>query len=110
MMSTSRIDIFKQILESDPSNSSVLFGLAKEYEKAGLSEALVEILDRYLANSDDEGNAFGMLASAYEKIGDRDKAREAYCRGIAAALSHGHPSMAEEYRLTLSSEYGIDPG
>ena len=84
-MSTSRIDIFKQILESDPSNSSVLFGLAKEYEKAGLNEALVEILDRYLANSDDEGNAFGMLASAYEKIGDRDRAHEAYRRGIAAA-------------------------
>jgi len=108
MMSTSRIDIFKQILESDPSNSSVLFGLAKEYEKAGLNEALIEILDRYLANSDDEGNAFGMLASAYEKTGDRDKALEAYRRGIAAALAHGHPSMAEEYRMTLSNEYGID--
>ncbi len=107
-MSTSRIDIFKQILESDPSNSSVLFGLAKEYEKAGLNEALVEMLDRYLANSDDEGNAFGMLASAYEKTGDRDKASYAYRRGIEAALAHGHPSMAEEYRTILSSEYGID--
>lgn len=107
-MAISRIDIFKQILQSDPSNSSVLFGLAKEYEKAGLSEALIETLDRYLASSDDEGNAFGMLASAYEKIGDRAKAREAYQKGIAAALAHGHPSMAEEYRMTLSSEYGID--
>ena len=107
-MATSRIEIFKQMLQSDPGNSSVLFGLAKEYEKAGLNEALVEVLNQYIANSDDEGNAFGMLASAYEKIGDRDGACEAYRQGIAAALAHGHPSMAEEYRMALSTEYGID--
>jgi hypothetical protein len=47
-MSTSRIDIFKQMLVSDPINTSVLFGLAKEYEKAGLNEDLIETLNRYL--------------------------------------------------------------
>ena len=104
-MSTSRIEIFKQILETDPGNSNVLFGLAKEYEKAGLDEDLIETLNNYLASSDDEGNAYGMLASAYEKTGNREKAREVYQRGIEAALAHGHPSMAEEYRMTLSSEY-----
>jgi tetratricopeptide (TPR) repeat protein len=104
-MSTSRIDIFKQILESDPDNSNVLFGLAKEYEKAGLNSEVIATLDRYLASSDDEGNAYGMLASAYERIGERGKAKETYQRGIEAAMAHGHPSMAEEYRVTLASEY-----
>jgi predicted Zn-dependent protease len=104
-MSTSRIEIFKQILESDPGNGNVLFGLAKEYEKAGLNRELVETLNQYLASCDDEGNAYGMLASAYEKSGDRTKAKEVYKRGIEAALAHGHPSMAEEYRQTLASEY-----
>ena len=104
----SRIDIFKQMLEADPGNSTVLFGLAKEYEKAGLNDALIETLTRYLAASNDEGNAYGMLASAYEKVGDRVKAREVYQKGIEAALAHGHPSMAEEYRMTLASEYGSD--
>jgi predicted Zn-dependent protease len=107
-MSASRIDIFKQILETDPGNSNVLFGLAKEYEKAGKHEDVVEILNRYLAGSDDEGNAYGMLASAYERIGQRDKARETYRRGIEAAIAHGHPSMAEEYRMTLASEYAAN--
>ncbi len=101
----SRIDIFKQILETDPSNSNVLFGLAKEYEKAGKSEELIEILNRYLAAADDEGNAFGMLACAYERLGQRDKAKEVYQRGVEAAMAHGHPSMAEEYRTTLASEF-----
>jgi predicted Zn-dependent protease len=104
-MSSSRIQIFKQILETDPGNSNVLFGLAKEYEKAGMNQELVDTLNLYLASSDDEGNAYGMLGSAYEKIGDRSKAREAYERGVAAAMSHGHPSMAEEFRMTLASEY-----
>ena len=104
-MTASRIDIFKQILESDPANGAVLFGLAKEYEKAGLNEELIDALNRYLAATDDEGNAYGMLARAYEKTEQRDQARVAYTRGIEAAQRHGHPSMAEEYRTVLSTDY-----
>jgi len=100
-MIASRIDIFKQMLVSDPVNSSILFGLAKEYEKTGQTQEMIETLERYLAIADDEGNAFGMLARAYEKAEQRDKARETFQRGIDAATAHGHPSMAEEYRLTL---------
>jgi predicted Zn-dependent protease len=104
-MTASRIEVFEQMLTADPSNSSILFGLAKEYEKAGRNQDLIEILNRYLQNSDDEGNAYGMLARAYELAGQRDKAKETYLRGAEAASSHGHPSMAEEYRSILSSEY-----
>ncbi|HEX9545598.1 MAG TPA: hypothetical protein VF955_10470 [Pyrinomonadaceae bacterium] len=102
-MSTSRIDIFKQMLVSDPINSSILFGLAKEYEKAGQTPEMIETLERYLAISDDEGNAHGMLARAYTKAEQQEKARETYQRGIEAATKHGHPSMAEEYRTILES-------
>lgn len=102
---TSRIDIFEQMLVSDPGNTTVLFGLAKEYEKAGRDDKLIETLTRYLDASDDEGNAFGMLAGAYERTGQRDKAREAYERGIETAQRHGHPGMAEEYRMILAGNY-----
>lgn len=104
-MGTSRIELFKQMLANDPANTSVLFGLAKEYEKAGRDSELIEILHQYLENSDDEGNAFGMLAGAYERTGQRDKARDAYQRGMETAQRHGHPGMAEEYRITLVSNY-----
>ena len=104
-MSSSRIDVFKQMLEADPSNSAVLFGLAKEYEKADKTSEMIEALNRYLAAANDEGNAYGMLARAYEKIGRRDEARQTYQNGIQAATAHGHPSMAEEYRSILASEY-----
>jgi len=104
-MASSRIDIFKQMLESDPVNSSVLFGLAKEYEKAGQNAEMIDALERYLASANDEGNAFGMLARAYEKAGQRENAKATYQRGIDAATKHGHPSMAEEYRAVLESEF-----
>ncbi len=89
------------MLVSDPVNSSILFGLAKEYEKAGQTHEMIDTLEQYLAIADDEGNAFGMLARAYEKASQRDKAKDAYQRGIQAAIAHGHPSMAEEYRTTV---------
>ena len=99
---SSRIDIFKQMLTNDPVNSSILFGLAKEYEKAGQNEEMIETLERYLAIADDQGNAFGMLARAYEKAGQREKAKESFQRGIDAASKHGHPGMAEEFRQQMA--------
>jgi predicted Zn-dependent protease len=104
-MSTQRIEVFEQMLSSDPDNAMVLFGLAKEYEKAGRDEDLITALAKYLRLHNDEGNAYGMLARAYERVGKRDDARRTYERGIEAATAHGHPSMAEDYRMTLETEY-----
>ena len=102
---TNRIELFEKMLATDPSNTTVLFGLAKEYEKAGRDRELIETLKTYLEKVDDEGNAYGMLAGAYERSGERDKAREAYERGIETAQRHGHPGMAEEYRMMLAGDY-----
>jgi len=103
-MTASRIEIFEQMLVTDPANTMVLFGLAKEYEKAGDEAKLIDTLERYLAAADDEGNAYGMLARAYERTKEGDKARAAYQRGIEVATSHGHPGMALEYKTILESE------
>ena len=102
---SSRVEVFEQMLASDPANAMVMFGLAKEYEKAGRDGDVIEMLTRYLAAHDDEGNAYGMLARACERVGKRDEARRAYERGIEVATAHGHPSMAEDYRMTLETEY-----
>jgi predicted Zn-dependent protease len=102
-MTASRIEVFEQMLAGDPGNSMVLFGLAKEYEKSGDDTKLIETLERYLAAADDEGNAYGMLARAYERAKEEEKARAAYQRGIEVATAHGHPGMAEEYRMSLES-------
>ena len=102
-MAASRIEVFEQLLAGDPSNTMVLFGLAKEYEKAGDDAKLIETLERYIATADDEGNAYGMLAGAYQRAQQAGKARETYQRGIEVAMAHGHPGMAEEYRQILET-------
>ena len=94
------------MLEADPDNTMVMFGLAKEYEKLGQHEEIISILETYIAKADDEGNAYGMLAKAYELSGNREKAIETYNKGIEVSMAHGHPSMANEYRMTLDLDYG----
>ena len=103
-MAASRIEVFEQMLAADPNNTAVLFGLAKEYEKNGDDVKLIETLELYLAAANDEGNAYGMLAGAYERTQEPAKAREAYRRGADAAIAHGHPGMAEEYRQIMANE------
>jgi len=100
-----RIEVFKQMLETEPENTMVMFGLAKEYEKLGQTDEVIALLENYLANADDEGNAYGMLAKAYQKNGEREKARAAYEKGIEISNAHGHPSMANDYQMTLDLDY-----
>ncbi len=100
-----RIEVFKQMLEAEPTNSMVMFGLAKEYEKLGQSGEVIALLENYLKQADDEGNAYGMLAKAYEQIGNREKAKAVYEKGIEVSNAHGHPSMANDYQMTLDSDY-----
>lgn len=104
----SRVEVFKQMLESDPKNTMVLFGLANEYLKAEDYAQAIPALENYLSQADDEGAAYGMLAKAYEKLGKREKAKIAYERGIEVSNKHGHPSMAQDYRMTLELDYADD--
>ena len=98
---TNRVEVFEQMLASDPENTMVMFGLAKEYEKLGRYADVIRVLEDYLSKADDEGNAYGVLANAYLQSGDREKAVEVYKKGIDVSMAHGHPSMANEYRMTL---------
>ena len=93
------------MLVDDPSNTMVMFGLAKEYEKLGQHQDVIELLENYLAQADDEGNAYGVLAQAYNQTGHREKAIESYKKGIDVSMAHGHPSMANEYRMTLDLDF-----
>lgn len=104
-----RTEVFRQMLEAEPENTMVMFGLAKEYEKLGQHDEVIRLLEDYLAKADDEGNAYGVLANAYTLSGNREKAIETYRRGIDVSMAHGHPSMANEYRMTLDMDYESEP-
>ena len=100
-----RIEVFRQMLVTDPGNTMVMFGLAKEYEKLGQYSDVIDLLENYLAVADDEGNAYGVLGKAYNQTGNRQKAIETYQKGIDVSMAHGHPSMASEYRMTIDLDF-----
>jgi predicted Zn-dependent protease len=96
-----RTEVFEEMLAADPGNTMVMFGLAKEYEKRGDHTKVIALLEDYLSKADDEGNAYGVLANAYLQNGDRGNAIDTYKKGIDVSMAHGHPSMANEYRMVL---------
>jgi E3 SUMO-protein ligase RanBP2 len=100
-MTESRIEVFHKMLAADTTNAAVRFGLANELLKLERWEEAAAELQTYLQQANDQGNAYGKLAQALERLGRTDEARAAYEQGIAAANRHGHPGMAQEFQLAL---------
>jgi len=94
------------MLQRRPDDGRLRFGLALEYLKAERLEDAVRELQAYLGASDDEGNAWGRLGGALRRLGRDEEAREAYRTGIAAALRHGHPTLAGELEEVLDGWEG----
>ncbi len=100
-MTSSRLDTFRAMVAKSPGNALARFGLANEALKEGFYEEAVEHLEAYLAMHNDEGNAYGRLADALERLGRREEARAALRKGVATANRFGHPGMAHEFELKL---------
>lgn len=96
-----KLDTFRQMVAKNPANALARFGLANEALKAGLHDEAREQLEAYLAAHDDEGNGYGRLAEALERLGRTDEARAALRRGIEASLRFGHPSMAADFEARI---------
>jgi predicted Zn-dependent protease len=101
MSSAGRLTALERMIENRPDDPRLRFGLALEYLKAGRPEDGVRELRTYLDQTDDEGNGWGRLGAALLELGRTTEAREAYETGIASALRHGHPTMADEFREAL---------
>ena len=96
-----RLETFRNMVAKNPSNPLAHFGLANEAMKEGLWDEARMHYESYLSIHDDEGNAYGRLAEAYERLGRNEDARAALHRGIEAAKRFGHPGMAQELELRL---------
>lgn len=100
-MEQDRISYFEKMLAENPNNPTGLLALANEYGKADRLEDETATLERYVAVSEDEGNAYQRLGETLAELGRRDEAREAYRRGVEQAGKFGHDGMAEDMRAAL---------
>ncbi len=105
-MTNPRLDTFRAMVAKNPRNALARFGLANEALKDGLYEEAVEQLREYLRMHDDEGNAYGRLAEALERLGHRDEA-------LAALRDAGIQAQIGTYALHRLAPYrdqGAFPG
>ena len=100
-MASSRLEALREMLNTDPENALVRYGIASELMKIENYEEARAALLKYLSMHEDEGAAYRLLATANLKLGQVDEARAAYRRGMKVALKHNHPSMAAEYEMAL---------
>ncbi len=96
-----RTEALARMLERRPDDHRLRFGLALEFLKQDRLDEAVTHLSAYLEVADDEGNAWGRLGDTLRRLGRDLEARAAYERGIGQAESHGHPSMADDFRQIL---------
>lgn len=97
-----RIENLQRMLERNPHDARLHFGLALEHEKEADWSSTAAALQRYLELAEDEGNGWGRLGNALRQLGRDAEARAAYHRAIAEANRHGHPSMAAEFQEILA--------
>jgi tetratricopeptide (TPR) repeat protein len=84
-MSKSRLEILKDMLALDTTDSFVRYALAKEYESLSDHDSA---LNEYLILMKNDANYVGMyyhLAKLYEKLENYDKAMETYNLGVEIA-------------------------
>ncbi len=102
-MTNPRLDSFRAMVAKSPDNPLAHYGLANEALKAGLHEEALAHYEAYLARYDDEGNAYGKVAEALERLGRIDEALAALRKGIEASYRFGHAGMAAELEERLDA-------
>ena len=101
-MATNRLEILKQMIDSDPENSFARYGLAMEYSRSGNYAEAVSEFETLLAKDSDYAAAYFHYGQALEKMGDVEAARTAYERGIEVTTQKGDSHARGELEAALS--------
>ena len=79
----SRKDQILSLLEGSPSDSFLLFGLAKEYEKEGADAGAREVYERLIRDAPDDPGTYYHLGKLLERMDAPEEADQIYAAGIA---------------------------
>ena len=91
------IQIYEQLQRDNPRDMALMINVALCYLKTGQAQAAREALDQLVQLAPDNKRAWGYLGLAYERLGDLEKAEQAFERA-------GHAQMAK--RVAAQRELG----
>ncbi len=98
---TERMRQLRQMLEREPDDTFLLYGIAMEHKKAGEAPQALEYLDRVLSLDPGYCYAYHQRGLLHESTGDVDAARRAYREGIDAATRKGDAHARDEIEAAL---------
>ena len=96
-----RLRKLQTMLEKQPADPFLLYGIALEHKKAGQGAQAVEFLDRVIQVDPEYCYAYHQKGLIHESAGDVGAARQAYQQGIAAAQRKGDLHAKGEIEAAL---------
>jgi tetratricopeptide (TPR) repeat protein len=101
MPNTPRLEQLLKLLEREPNDTFLIYGLALEHKNAGDLPKAIELLNRVIQLDGGYCYAYHQKGLAYEKAGDIEAAKQAYRDGIAAAVRKGDSHAKGEIEAAL---------
>jgi Tfp pilus assembly protein PilF len=89
------------MLEKNPTDTFLLYGIAMEHKKAGDAARAVEYFDRVIALEPGYCYAYHQRGLVHEMTGDAEAAKRSYREGIEAARRTGDAHAEVEIQAAL---------
>ncbi|MEE2709297.1 MAG: tetratricopeptide repeat protein [Gemmatimonadota bacterium] len=101
-MDTTKIDMFKKVLEIDPVDPAMHFGLGLEYMTAGMYAEAEPCFRKAIEFKDDYSAAYRELGKALTALGRDQEAVPVYEKGIPIAENNGDIQTGKEMQVFLN--------
>jgi predicted Zn-dependent protease len=100
-MNASRSEMFRKLLQRDPTNPMVLYSLGNELFKEGRYGEASDHLQRAVANKPDYSVAYRMLGRAHYELHENDEAKNIFLKGKEVARENGDLQTVKEIDVFL---------
>jgi Tfp pilus assembly protein PilF len=96
-----RLQQLQKMLEGEPNDAFVLYGIALEYKKANDATSAVDYLNRAIQADPGYCYAYFQRGQVYEVMGEIESAKTSYREGIEAAGKKGDDHARSELQGAL---------
>jgi tetratricopeptide (TPR) repeat protein len=100
-MSAARLESLKRMVEQNPGDSFLRYGLAMEYRNGGDLERAAGEFRALVAANPDYAAAYYQGGQTLERLGRVEEAAEMYREGVAAATRKGDHHARSEMQAAL---------
>ena len=101
-MSSGRLEALKGLVEQNPTNGFMRYGLAMEYKNAGDLESAMAEFRKLLETTPDYSAAYFHGGQTLEKLGRLDEARKMYVEGLEVTSQKGDLHTRDEIQAALN--------